>query len=1534
MSDAAERVAVVGAAGPPAGGLDPRLFAAAPRDARERMTLESAHAALEDAGYDVTGLGGRARVFGDSAGLVARALRLTPGPDGGSGEEDDPLADAADALLDGDCDLAVVCGVRAERGEVVDGAGALVLRRYGDALLDGDDVRLTAGPDLAFEPGPDPVHTPHLGRPRIVVWSALDAETAGESARRLGAWFAGLGGDRFADAVATLQLGRTRHPARGAVVCASPEEAAAALAAPPPAREGAGGPVVFHFPAGCPERMGLSLYGAQRVFTETFDECLEAFEHEGVTLYGDWPAGAPLRFAVQHALTAAWRDWGVEPAAATGEPVAAAVAAGELPWREAVRLVARGLPYTRETPAPPPGATVLVLGEPAGPADTEEAAPGEPGPVACLGDERRLMEAVAELWARGHDVDWAGLDRDHQLRRVPAPGYPPVRGDALTPTQRAFWFLERLAPGTGVSNVGMAWRIARPARWWPLHAAARHLLRRHPALRMRFPEEGGVPAPRLVPADEAEIEVETRRTTEEDLVADVREWIHRPFDLAKDVLFRVASFTLPDGAGVVAIAGHHIVTDAPSYQILHEELCRLYDVHARRAEIPAELRDEVPMPGEPEPDPEDVAYWVERLRGVRPEAMELAGARPAPRRPTFAGHTVSRELRPEARTALDRLRKELRVTDNIVLMTAFCLTLLRHGAGPDLVVGVPVAVRRAAGARAVGLGFSTMPLRVEADPEAGFAELARRVQDAFLEGVEHAGVSAETIVTERGHGTSDWRVPLFRHMFNYRPWTGGTITMGGAPVSYVEDLYGRSRVDLQLVAVPEPDRITVRAWYSTEIHDEAEIVAFIERMAALLERAAEEIDRPLRGLPLATAADRAALAAVNDTAREWPGPGTLLPRIIAAGRAGPGRIAVVDGDRAVTYADLLAEAARVRDRLRAEGVRPGDVVALALPRSASLAAAVLGVWAAGAGYLPLDARQPPLRLSYQVEDAGARLVVAAAPVDWAGHRPVLTWPSAAAPGASRTPEGGRAPEGDRGAEGDPAAGLDGADGPGAGDVAYVIYTSGSTGRPKGVAVRHGNLANLVLDFAWRLGEGRSALWSTTTSFDISGLELFLPLATGGRLVVAPDEAQLRPRDLLGLIERHDVEVVQATPTAWRLIAPELGGPEPDPAEQNPTGQNPTGQNAAGQNPIEPDPAGPDGAGTRETSAAGTAGAGAGAAGAGGALAGRIVLCGGEPMPAALARRLLAAGCRLFNVYGPTETTIWSTAAEITEDPRDPVTVGRPIANTRVFLADPGLPTPEVDEAAELPPGLPGELCIAGDGVAAGYAGRPELTAERFGEHPVHGRFYRTGDLARLRPGGTLEVLGRADRQVKLRGHRIELGEVEAVLHEHPEVRATAVVVDGDPQSDGRLLAFVQTAAPPGRDPREELWRYARERLPDYAVPSGFALVEGFPTTANDKIDYRALAALAGDGADVGGGPATAEPVADEEVAPLVELFRATLGRPGFGPRDNFFVHGGHSILAVRLAARIEELTGGPVDVRAVFDHPSPAGLAAHLRGAR
>jgi amino acid adenylation domain-containing protein len=615
----------------------------------------------------------------------------------------------------------------------------------------------------------------------------------------------------------------------------------------------------------------------------------------------------------------------------------------------------------------------------------------------------------------------------------------------------------------------------------------------------------------------------------------------------------------------------------------------------------------------------------------------------------------------------------------------------------------------------------------------------------------------------------------------------------------------------------------------------------VRRYDELLVTLATQADRPIGELAVWSAADPAVIEAANDTGTALEHD-TVLAAVVARATASPSAPAVIDGDRVVSYGRLMAAARATRDLLRGRGIGEGDIVALLSGRSAELAAAAFGVWLAGATYLPLDPVHPQQRLSHQLADSGAALVLA---------DPSVVLPD----GWSSTPfvdvDTVTEEFGDLVAP-DPAS------------IGYLIYTSGSTGLPKGTPIRHRALANVVTACARLFDRGSSGVttaWISTFCFDMSAIEVFMPLTVGGQVVVASDDVRSQGPAMRALLEKHDIKVLQATPTTWREVIGDVAG----------------------------------------------------------LLRDRMLITGGEPTPPELARRLANTGAEVWNFYGPTESAIWSTYGRIDPGVTGRPHVGAPLLNTRIFISAP--------DGRELPVGVRGELCVAGDGVAPGYHDRPELTAERFGEHEEYGWFYRTGDVARWTADGTLDLAGRVDRQIKLRGNRVELPEVEAVLLEHPAVEAAAVVPVGDLASDGRLVAFVR-----GESVNvQSLWEHAASILPRSVVPQQFISVERFPMTGSDKIDYPALASLAAEHRTEA--EAAATPAAEGQVGVLLGLWRELLDRPDLGPEAHFFVEGGHSLLATQLAQRITQDTGIRVKITDVFAHPTPVAMAAAMDAA-
>lgn len=1030
---------------------------------------------------------------------------------------------------------------------------------------------------------------------------------------------------------------------------------------------------------------------------------------------------------------------------------------------------------------------------------------------------------------------------------------------AASRKEEALWVLDNLAPSSGANNLTTAIQADGLLDGRHLRAALALVTGRHPALRTVFRATAAGLFKDVTAAEAFAIDVPTVTAGPDGAAPELQRIAALPFTFDGTPLVR-AAHVMDGKADVFLLVAHHLVCDALSTEVIARELTAAYAAVHQGSPLPEELACEVPALIEGPPREESLRYWHEQLSGFDPTTLGLWCGSTVPDDPSLTGGYVMRDLSPRAREAIRQCQRVARAPEAVVLLAAYVLLLVRHGAGPDIVVGTPASVRPLEAATAVGYHVNTLPLRVPVHLEVSFRELVRQVRDVFFGALAHADVPVDMMLGDvRGALTRSWRNPVFRHLFNYVPDSAAAAStpfdMGDVSGRRILVENGFSKFDLEFFFVSAPDGLGLRAAYDTDAFSREDVVNLMDRFEALVIELGSSPDLLSGEACLLSTLDRQVIEAANQTRRSCA-TGSVLDQVANRVQSDPDAVAVEDGDDRATYAQLWRRAGELGDRLRECGVGEGSVVALLMPRGVDLAVATLGVWMAGATYLPLDPEHPLQRLRFQLTDSGARVVIAGseAPVPQVDGLTVLY------------PTDGSSSEG-RAIPGPPT--------PLSGDApAYLIYTSGSTGRPKGTTVTHGSLINLLEHFEEQLsaGPGDATLWMTTFSFDISALELFLPLTTGGRVCICPDRARTDGRFLAERLDRLRIGIIQATPTTWRVL---LDGVAP-------------------------------------------------------ALKGRRVLCGGEPLPQSLARHLQDTGCMLWNVYGPTETTIWSTSGRI-DAPEGRVHVGRPIANTRVIVVDPA--------GEELPIGVIGELRIAGKGVALGYHGRPDLTAERFVHHPPHGRAYRTGDLARWTADGFLEVLGRVDRQVKVRGNRIELGEVENALEAHPSVSAAAVVQT--PDDGGALVAFLLPAEGP-MPTGDEMWRHACHLLPRAAVPQEWHLVRSFPRTGNDKIDYVALLAQAerrgrqstgGCEAPMTDADTETEEVRDPVVAELMALWRQVLGRDDITARSNFFAMGGHSLLAVQVLQRVEDRLHVRLKLADMFTDPTPVGLANCLRRA-
>ena len=562
----------------------------------------------------------------------------------------------------------------------------------------------------------------------------------------------------------------------------------------------------------------------------------------------------------------------------------------------------------------------------------------------------------------------------------------------------------------------------------------------------------------------------------------------------------------------------------------------------------------------------------------------------------------------------------------------------------------------------------------------------------------------------------------------------------------------------------------------------------------------------------------------------------------------PDAVAAVFGDQSLSYRELERQSDRAAARLRALGVCVGSLVGIHLERSLDMLVALVAVMKAGGAYVPLDPEFPVDRLAHMVADADLPLVVTQASL-------AATVP----PGRHRKVEIEQLLGADAMAEADLAeAGQAGGT-----DLVYVLYTSGSTGLPKGVAVEHRNVVNFLLSMQREPGISQHdrLVAVTTLSFDIAGLELYLPLVTGATVVIASRDQAADGESLHALLNGQRATLMQATPTTWRLLieAGWHGSPE------------------------------------------------------------FKALCGGEALPRDLARMLVQRCGQLWNLYGPTETTIWSSVYRVPEEGA-PVLIGQPIDNTRIYILD--------KSGRQVPTGIPGEICIAGTGVARGYLNRPELTAERFLDDPFTDspgeRIYRTGDVGRYLVDGNLEYRNRSDNQVKIRGFRVELGEVEAALESHPGIRqAIAKIFEGAP-GDARLVAYI---LPHAQAPDTlELLEHLRDRLPHYMVPQHLSLVEEFPLTPNGKVDRARIAPPRAEDLFLQA-HVQPEPGVESEVA---DVFREVLVAERVSADASFFDLGGHSILATRVVSLLRKRGHAGATLRMLFESPTVSALAREL----
>lgn len=1056
------------------------------------------------------------------------------------------------------------------------------------------------------------------------------------------------------------------------------------------------------------------------------------------------------------------------------------------------------------------------------------------------------------------------------LRPMPRPARIP-----LSFAQRRLWFLNRLDTSAALYNLPMAVRITGELDTEALRGALYDVSARHESLRTVFPDTDGEPLQQVLPPEAVApggecVEVASEEELRRALVREAG----RGFDLAVETPLRGHLFKV-GREHVLLLVLHHIAGDGWSTAPLARDLSMAYTarVHGTAAlarDLPVQYADYTLWQREvlgDDGDPESAIRhsldaWERRLSGA-PDEVRLPSDRPRPATASQPSASTGVEIGADLHERLLRLARSTSTSLFMVLQAGLAALHTRLGAGDDIVIGSPVAGRTdPALDELVGFFVNTLPLRTDTSGNPTFTDLLARVRDADLDAFDDQEVPFEQIVERLNPSRALGRHPLFQTALTLQNNETPTMELSGLdvrPEPGAPALGAKFDLSFDLAeqAGPLGGAAGVRGTleYNSAMFDPGTARRLVERYVRLLDAATRTPEARLGRLEILSGEEREGLLADGHGLRRELPVETVVELFEGQARRTPDATALVCGEERLSFADLERRANCLARSLVKLGNGPGDVVAVLLQRSVETVVSLLGVLKSGAAYLPLDPDHPDERLATMLEDAAPGLVLTDSSL---AHR-VPDAPLVRDVDAI-TDKHGDCHCGTAGALTDrervrPLTSS---------DIVYVIYTSGSTGRPKGVEVEHGSLVNLFLSHqeelftpvSEELGRRLRVAHTAGVAFDASW-DPILWLVDGHELHVVEDSVRRDPSGLSDYLTRNRVDSVETTPSyARRLIAE----------------------------------------GVLDHSDALS-----------------VVALGGEAVDADLWDDLTRRpGVRAYNFYGPTETTVDAVIAGIGGEAGP--TIGRPVGNIRVYVLDGGL--------QPAPVGALGELYIAGAGLARGYRSRPGMTGERFVADPfaaAGGRMYRTGDLVRWRADGTLEFVGRADDQVKLRGFRIEPGEIRATLVDHPGVAEAAVLVRRTAAGDARLVAYPVPLVHPGPSDAE-LRRHLSARLPEYMVPAVFVRLESLPLTVNGKVDNAALPDPAEHAPQVTGVPGTRREIR------MCELFAEVLDLPKVGVHDGFFEMGGHSLLAARLVRRASAALGQEVTVPMLFQNPTVAGL--------
>ncbi|UAA39457.1 non-ribosomal peptide synthase/polyketide synthase [Paraneptunicella aestuarii] len=1028
--------------------------------------------------------------------------------------------------------------------------------------------------------------------------------------------------------------------------------------------------------------------------------------------------------------------------------------------------------------------------------------------------------------------------------------------------QERMWFVDQIESEPAQNNLSFSLKFYGELNIAYLERAFTTIISRHQALRTTFNESEGQVYQKVQDTFAFNISIVdltdlTRDKQESNVEKLSREEASKAFNLAKDLMLRATLLKLNAQSHILLLTVHHIAADGWSLGVLTKELNALYAAQIHNRDNPLTPLDiqysdyahwqRNWLNGAVLEN--HLAYWKAHLSDL-PVVHGLPLDHPRPLVQSFKGASVHHTLDSELVESLYNLARGNQATLFMLLNAAFACLLSRYSGETDIVIGSPIANREQAEvAPLIGVFINNLVFRSDLSGDPRFIDLLEQSKERTFSAYEHQQLPFEKLVDELQPERNLSHSPLFQVMLILQNQEMEALNLPGLEVKQLQPTTSYAQYDLTLTIQEDDNGLKMDWQYAADIFDLTTIEGMVKHFDVMLRGIVQSPTTQVSHLPLLAQEESSQiLNAWNDTATEFPQDKCIHELFELQVQATPKAIAAVFESESLTYEQLNQRANQLARYLIQQGVKTDSVVGICIERSLDMLVGTLAIMKAGGAYLPMDPGYPKARLEHMIEDSGVQWVIS--------HKQVaeqLKLKNSICLDDERLSAELMQQENTNVAK--ESLGLT------SNNLAYLIYTSGSTGKPKGVMLEHLNVVNFLTSMQATPGltDKDTLLAVTSLSFDIHVLELYLPLAVGGKVIIASSEAVLSPDHLSTLMAEHHVTAMQATPSTWKMLV---------------------------NNDWQP---------RSELKA----------------------LCGGEALNDDLKQALLAReSLELWNMYGPTETAVWSATRKIEKE----ISLGRPIANTQFYVLD--------NHLNPVPVGVAGELYIGGKGVARGYFNRPELTAERFILSPFsETRLYKTGDLVRWLPDGTLEYLRRVDLQVKVRGHRIELEEVETALKQHADViDAVAQVFTEDGVSS--LVAYVTSnAADIESGLKQKMTEHLEGFLPVYMVPTSFMVLEQIPLTPNGKINRNAL-------------PKPQIVLEAEYVAPTTEtekqlchmwqtLLKLEVEQGQFiSVNSNFFDLGGHSLLAARLVALIRQEWQVEVPIKALFSAQSVRKLAS------